>query len=115
MQLEYVYNFKKRGKIIMKFIVIKTKKAREDFEKLSPFQQKAVAEDYALIEEKGIEFVKRRFLEDAIFEIKTENVRSLFRFESNRIILIGLIYIKKTQKIPKHVLKLAKKRLGESL
>ena len=92
----------------MKFIVIKTKKAREDFERLSPFQQNAVAEDYTLIEEKGIEFVKRRFLVDTVFEIKTGNIRSLFRFESNRIIIIGLIYIKKTQKVPKHILKLAK-------
>ena len=99
----------------MKYIVIKTKKAREDFEQLSPSQQRAVEKDYELIEEKGIEFVKRRFLDDAIFEIKTEEVRSLFKFEKNQIIVIGLIYVKKTQKIPKHVLKLAKKRLGELL
>ena len=105
----------KRGRIKMQYIVIRTKKAREDFEQLSPSQQNAVAKDYALIEEKGIEFVKRRFLEGAVFEIKTGEVRSLFKFEENRIIIIGLIYVKKTQKIPKHVLKLAKKRLGELL
>ena len=97
----------------MKFIVIRTKKAAEDFNNLSQSQQGAVEKDYQVIEKKGIEFVKRRFLEDAIFEIKTDDVRSLFKFEENRIIIIGLIYVKKTQKIPKQVLKQAKKRFGE--
>ena len=96
----------------MKFIVVKTKKAKEDFEQLSLSQQSAVEKDYLIIEEKGIEFVKRRFLDDGIFEIKTGEVRSLFKFEENQIIIIGLIYVKKTQKIPKQVLKLAKKRFG---
>ena len=96
----------------MKFIVVKTKKAKEDFEQLSLSQQSAVEKDYLIIEEKGIEFVKRRFLDDGSFEIKTGEVTSLFKFEENQIIIIGLIYVKKTQKIPKQVLKLAKKRFG---
>ena len=96
----------------MKFIVVKTRKAKEDFEQLSPSQQNAAEKDYSIIEKRGIEFVKRRFLEDGIFEIKSGEVRSLFKFEENRIIIIGLIYIKKTQKIPKQILKLAKKRFG---
>ena len=96
----------------MKFIVIKTNKAKEDFEKLSPVQQNAVKKDYAIIENRGIEFVKRRFLEGAIFEIKTDTVRSLFKYEENQIIIIGLIYVKKTKKTPKAILKLAKKRFG---
>ena len=102
----------KRGKIKMKFIVVKTKKAKEEFEQLSHSQQSALEKDYSIIEKKGIEFVKRRFLEDGIFEIKTGEVRSLFKFEENQIIIIGLIYVKKAQKIPKQVLRLAKKRFG---
>lgn len=96
----------------MKFIVVMSRKAKEDFEQLSPSQKSAVKNDYSIIEKIGIEFVKRRFLEDGIFEIKTGEIRTLFKFEENRIIIIGLIYIKKTQKIPKQILKLAKKRFG---
>ena len=97
----------------MTFTVIKSIKAIDDFDRLSPEQQCAVEADYDIIQSNGIEFVKRRFLQDGIFEIKTGNIRSLFKFEENQIIIIGLIYIKKTQQTPKQILRLAKRRLAE--
>ena len=97
----------------MKFKVLKSVKATDDLNKLSAMQQSELYEDYNIIQTKGIEFVKRRFLQDGIFEIKTGNIRSLFKFVENQIIIIGLIYIKKTQQTPKYVLKLAKKRFEE--
>ena len=97
----------------MKFTIVKLQKALDDFENLSAEQQCAVNADYTTIQAKGIEFVKRRFLQDGIFEIKTDDVRSLFKYAENQIIIIGLIYTKKTQKIPNQILKSAKKRFME--
>jgi phage-related protein len=97
----------------MRFTIVKLQKAIDDFENLSAEQQSAVNADYTTIQTRGIEFVKRRFLQDGIFEIKTDDVRSLFKYAENQIIIIGLVYTKKTQKTPKQVLKTAKKRLAE--
>jgi phage-related protein len=67
--------------------------------------------DYKIIETQGIEFVKRRPLGDSLFEIKSNDLRSLFRYEENQIILIGLIFHKKSKKTHKNKIALAKKRL----
>lgn len=98
----------------MKFEVEKLKKAQEEFDALTQEQQLACSKDYETIEKQGLEFVKRRFLRDGLFEIKTNDVRSLFQYRENKVILIGLIYVKKTQKAPENLIKLALKRLKEA-
>ena len=70
-------------------------------------------DDYNLITTKGIEFVKRRHLRGDIFEIKTNDLRSLFAYRENCIILIGLVYEKRTNKAPDYYIELAQKRLKE--
>jgi hypothetical protein len=66
----------------MKFKVEKLKQAEKEYEELTAVQKKEVMADYVQIEEKGIEFVKRRHLKDALFEIKTNDVRSLFQYRN---------------------------------
>lgn len=97
----------------MKFKIIKIKQAEKEFETLSEEQKSALNDDYNLIENEDIAFVKRRHLQDEIYEIKTNDVRSLFKYEENQIIIIGLIYEKRTNKAPQYYIKLAKKRLRE--
>ncbi|MDD3420536.1 MAG: type II toxin-antitoxin system RelE/ParE family toxin [Candidatus Gastranaerophilales bacterium] len=95
----------------MKFKVSKTKVAEKEFKALHKEQREILNTDYKIIETKGIEFVKVRPLGDAVFEIKSSNLRSVFRYEENQIILIGLIFQKQSQKTPKKELIIAKKRL----
>ena len=97
----------------MRFKIVKLQKALDDLENLSAEQQSAVNADYTTIQSRGIEFVKRRFLQDGIFEIKTADVRSLFKYADNQIIIIGLVYTKKTPTTPQQVLRTAKKRFEE--
>ena len=97
----------------MKFKVEKLKQAEKEYSELTDVQKNAVKDDYILIEEKGIEFVKRRHLKDALFEIKTNDVRSLFQYREGKVILVGLIYTKRGQKTPNDLIKLAHKRLKE--
>lgn len=98
----------------MKFKVTKLKQAEKEIAALTPKQQKELADDYNIIENKGIEFVKRRFLQKGLFEIKTNNVRSLFKYQENEIILIALVYQKQTNKVPQFYIDLAQKRLKET-
>ena len=98
----------------MTFKVLKLQQAQREFEGLSEKQKELVSADYRTIETKGIEFVKRRYLRNGIFEIKSDDVRSLFKYQEDRIILIGLIYEKRSRKAPQDILKLAEKRLKEN-
>lgn len=95
----------------MKFTVEKIKEAQKEFDKLSSCQKALLEEDYRTISTKGIEFVATRYLAPKLYEIKTKDLRSLFKYEANQIIIIGLIYEKNSQKAPTYYIKLAQKRL----
>ncbi|WP_109572759.1 type II toxin-antitoxin system RelE/ParE family toxin [Fibrobacter succinogenes] len=55
----------------------------------------------------------RKHLQKKIFEIKSNELRSLFKYKAGAIIVIGVVFVKKTQKTPKDKIKLAIKRLNE--
>lgn len=95
----------------MKFKVDKLKEAQKEYNSLSKAQQILLQDDYNIISTKGIEFVKTRYLAPKLFEIKTKDLRSLFKYEADQIIIIGLIYEKDSQKAPNYYIKLAQKRL----
>jgi phage-related protein len=46
-------------------------------------------------------------LEKEIFEIKSNELCSLFKYKAGAIIVIGVVFVKKTQKTPKDKIKLA--------
>lgn len=98
----------------MKFEVQKLKQAEKEIANLTKQQQKALEDDFEIISHKGLEYVKRRHLQGDIFEIKTNDVRSLFAYREDCIILIGLVYEKRTTKAPDYYIKLAQKRLKEN-
>ena len=60
------------------------------------------------IQEQGIEFVRVKPIQKEIFEIKTNELRSLFKYAAGRIIVVGVVFVKKTKKTPKEKIKLAK-------
>ncbi|NLM00003.1 MAG: hypothetical protein GX220_00910 [Treponema sp.] len=66
-----------------------------------------------VIESEGIEFVKVKAIQNKIFEIKSNELRSLFKYKEGKIIVIGVVFVKKSQKTPKETIKLAKQRLKE--
>lgn len=95
----------------MKYEVKFLDEAIAEFNDLTKEQQSILKNDYSKIEKLSIDCVITRPLGKKIFEIKTSNLRSLFIYDANQIIIIGLIYVKKTQKTPKEILKTAQKRL----
>jgi phage-related protein len=68
---------------------------------------------YDLIEKDGIEFVRINSLGNKLFEVKTEKTRSIYKYQAGQLIIIGVIFLKKSQKTPPKYLKLAQKRFKE--
>jgi mRNA-degrading endonuclease RelE of RelBE toxin-antitoxin system len=97
----------------MIYKIKKLKQAEKEIADLTKIQQKALKDDFETIETKGLEFVKRRYLREGLFEIKTNDVRALFKFQEEQIILIGLVYEKRSNKAPDYYINLAQKRLKE--
>lgn len=97
----------------MRYKIELTKDAQKEFNELTSEQQCSLYEDYKIIQEFGIEYVLTKHIEDKIFEIKTQKLRSLFIYKENQIIIIGLIYIKQSQKMPLNIKKQALKRFKQ--
>ena len=45
--------------------------------------------------------------------MKSNELRSLFKYKEDQIIVVGVVFVKKTQKTPKEKIKLAETRLKE--
>jgi phage-related protein len=97
----------------MKFIVEKLPQAEAEIASLELSQQDLLRNEYSKIETQGIEFVRIKPLQKDIFEIKSNELRSLFKYKAGKIIVVGVVFVKKTQKTPKDKIKLAKQRLRE--
>ena len=95
----------------MKFKVEKLPVAESEILALQQSQKDLLKIEYEKIEQQGIEFVKVKHIQKKIFEIKSNELRSLFKYKEGKIIVIGVVFVKRTQKTPKEAIKLAEKRL----
>ena len=98
----------------MKFAVERLSSVVAEINALEKEQQNLLKRDYEIIEKQGIEYVRVRPLQKEIFEIKSNELRSLFKYKAGAIIVIGVVFVKKTQKTPKDKIKLAIHRLKEA-
>ena len=64
-------------------------------------QQKLLSDAYSKIETQGIEFVRLKPIQKDIFEIKSNELLSLFKYKAGKIIVVGVVFVKKTKKTPK--------------
>lgn len=97
----------------MKFTVETLPAAVAEIEALEQSQKELLNKEYETIEKLGLEYVRVRPVQKEIFEIKSNELRSLFKYKAGAIIVIGVVFVKKTQKTPKETIKLAIKRLKE--
>ena len=91
----------------------KLPQAKAEIDSLEQSQKEMLEADYKKIQEQGIEFVHVKPIQKEIFEIKTNELRSLFKYFAGRIIVVGVVFVKKTKKTPKEKIKLVKQRLKE--
>lgn len=97
----------------MTFKVRKLDAVEKEISELDARQKERRLEDYKKIENQGIEFVLVRPLKGKVFEIKTNEIRSLFKYQQGKIIVVAVVFVKKTQKTPKEIMRLAKQRFSE--
>lgn len=95
----------------MKFTVKLTDEAKKDYSKLTADQKDLLQDDYKIIETVGLDSINFNYLDKNLFEIKTKDLRSLFDYRKGQIILVAVIFIKDSQKAPKHIIDRAKKIL----
>jgi len=81
----------------MKFKVEKLLAVESEISALKQSQKDLLKTEYEKIEQQGIEFVKVKPLQKKIYEIKSNDLRSLFKYKEGRIIIIGVVFVKKTQ------------------
>lgn len=95
----------------MKFKIILDTEAQKEFDKLEKTYQSHLKRDYDKIENIGIEFVNTEYLRKDLYEIKTDNIRSLYSYKKGQKIIVAIIFLKKTQKTPEKYINLAYRRL----
>ncbi len=93
------------------FKVEKTKQAQSEYDALTAEQKQLLDADYNKIETEGLENVSTKKIENDIFEIRTDRLRSLYTYREGALILIVVIFLKSTQKTPEQYKKLARKRI----
>ena len=79
----------------MKFKVTKLEAVENEIKALDPAQQELLKSEYAKIENEGIEFVRVKPIQKKNFEIKSNELRSLFKYKEDQIIVVGVVFVKK--------------------
>lgn len=97
----------------MKFDVKLTENALEDLKNLEKVDRNKVLKSYDIIMNVDINAVNTKPITSKIYEIKTDRVRSLYAYSENKIIIVGVVFIKKTQKTPKSMITKAENVLKE--
>lgn len=95
----------------MQYEVILTDEAKKDFNKLTKVSQNKLDNEYENIRKHGTEGAYIKHIEGKLFEIRTSDLRSLYTYKEGQIIVIAVIFLKKSQKTPDIYKKRAKKIL----
>jgi len=93
-----------------KFTAEYTKEAVVQLKELEYTNREKIVEAIGLFEQVGILYKNINDLGDGLFEIKPKGVRAYFMYDPTRrkIIIIGFVCLKKTQKAPKQYIKQAR-------
>lgn len=94
-----------------KFEAQYTKEAIEQFKELDENNQDKILEAVRIFEHIGTKYKNINSLGNGLFELKPKGVRAYFMYAQNKIIIIGLIVLKKTQKVPKRFIEQAIKNI----
>lgn len=90
-----------------KFTTEYTEEALEQYRELEKPSKKKIINAISIFERVGTEYKNINDLGNGLFELKPDNVRAYFKYHQNKIIIIGFITIKKTQKAPKRYIEQA--------
>ena len=88
-----------------------TDEALQQLEQLDDIEYEKITKAIYIFEHVGTRYKNINDLGDGLFELKPDNVRAYFKYVKGKIIIIGFIVLKKTQKAPKRYIKQANKNI----
>lgn len=88
-----------------------TDEALQQLEQLDDIEYEKITKAIYIFEHVGTRYKNINDLGDGLFELKPDNVRAYFKYVKGKIIIIGFIVLKKTQKAPKRYIKQAHKNI----
>jgi phage-related protein len=97
----------------MKYQIFLTPQANNDLNVLEEKDKKKIFKTIDVIENVDLQAVYNKSLGNKLYEIKVDNIRCLYGYKKGQIIIIALIFVKKTQKTPKLFIEKAQKILKE--
>ncbi len=90
-----------------------TNEALEQLNALEDAEFTKITKAIYIFEHVGKKYKNINDLGNGLFELKPDNVRAYFKYVENRIIVIGFIVLKKTQKAPPRYIKQAHKNIDK--
>ncbi len=95
------------------YTAIYTEEAASQLRSLDLINREKLTEAVAIFEQIGIAYKNINSLGKGLYEIKPKGVRAYFKYAGNRIIIIGIVVLKKTQKAPKRYIEQAIKNIDK--
>ena len=90
-----------------------TQQALEQLEQLTDTDYRKIIKAISIFEQVGTKYKYINDLGNGLFELKPDKVRAYFKYAKNKIIIIGLIVLKKTQKAPQRYIEQAHKNIAK--
>lgn len=96
------------------FTVIFADEAIAQLTKLDQVSRNKIIKGLKVFQAEGANAKNSKPLGNSLWEIKKDNVRAYFMYENNKIIIVGLITLKKSQKAPKRFIEQAIKNIEKT-
>lgn len=90
-----------------------TEQALEQLEQLTDTDARKILKAINIFEQVGTKYKYINDLGNGLFELKPDKVRAYFKYAKNKIIIIGLIVLKKTQKAPARYIEQAHRNIDK--
>ena len=88
-----------------------TSEAQEQFDKLEQNNKRKLIKAIAIFEQVGTQYKNINSLGSGLFELKPDDVRAYFEYYNGKVIIVGLIVLKKSQKAPKRFIEQARRNI----
>jgi len=92
-----------------------TPEALQQLERLTDTDFEKISKAIYIFEHVGTKYKNINDLGNGLFELKPDNIRAYFKYAKNRIIIVGLVVLKKTQKAPSRYIEQARRNIENYL
>ena len=100
-------NIESTNQEFLMFEIIYCNEAIEQINNLDRISYKKLLKDIEKFRSLGINAVDTKNLAAGLWEMRTDNIRTYYAYEKGKIIIVGLVVLKKSQKAPKRYIEQA--------